>query len=69
MFQPLEDKTANDLWKQAAGWFRQDGNSVKQASRNGSTQEVMNAALTLKHPRQRWIAARVPAMNPAFAPR
>lgn len=67
MFQPLEARTANDLWKQAAGWFRQDGNAVKQASRNGPTQEVMNAALTLQQPRQRWIAARVPAMNPAFA--
>lgn len=67
MFQTLEARTANDLWKQAAGWFRNDGNAVKQASRNGPTQEVMNAALTLHHPRQRWIAARVPAMNPAFA--
>lgn len=67
MFHPLEARTANDLWKQAAGWFLQDGNAAKQASRNGPTQEVMNAAFTLQHPRQRWTAARVPAMNPAFA--
>ncbi len=67
MFHPLEAKTANDLWKQAAGWFREDGNAARQASSSGPTQEVMNAALTLQHPRQRWIAARVPAMNPAFA--
>jgi len=67
MFQPLEARTANDLWKQAAEWFRQNGNAMKQASRNGPTLEVMNAALSLQQPRQRWIAARVPAMNPAFA--
>ena len=67
MFHPLEARTANEQWKQAAGWFREDGNAAKQASRSGPTQEVMNAALTLQHPRQRWIAARVPAMNPAFA--
>ncbi|TLD71682.1 thymidylate synthase [Phragmitibacter flavus] len=67
MFQTLEARTANDLWKQAAEWFRQDDKSVRQASRNGPTQEVMNVALSLQYPRQRWIAARVPAMNPAFA--
>lgn len=67
MFQPLEARTANDLWKHAAGWFNQDGSAAKQASRNGLTQEVMNVAFTLDDPRQRWIAARVPAMNPAFA--
>jgi thymidylate synthase len=67
MFHPLESRTANDLWKKTAEWFRQEGNATSQASRNGSTREVMNAALALRDPRQRWIAARIPAMNPAFA--
>jgi thymidylate synthase len=66
MFQTQEATTANELWKLTASWF-QMGNSMNQASRNGPTKEVMHAALTLNDPRQRWIAARVPALNPAFA--
>lgn len=67
MFRTLEADTAHELWKQAATMFTDGGVAKRQASRGGNTAEVMNAALTLRDPRQRWIASRAPAMNPAFA--
>lgn len=67
MFRTLEADTANDLWKKAAFLFAEGALGTKQTSRIGNTTEVMNVALTLHDPRQRWIATRSPAMNPAFA--
>src|SRR5260221_2354225 len=67
MFQVLEAGTADALWLKAANWFTVGGLAVKQGSRGGLTAEVLCASLTLKHPRQRWITSREPALNPAFA--
>lgn len=67
MFHHLEATTANGLWQQAARKFGEGGLSVAQDSRGGTTHEIMNAALAISDPRQRWISARVPPMNPAFA--
>lgn len=67
MFQTIEANSADQLWIKAASWFRSDGLAVAQDSRAGQTSEVMRVGLTLEEPRQRWIASRVPAMNPAFA--
>lgn len=38
-----------------------------QSSRAGDTREILHAALTLRNPRARWITARRPALNIAFA--
>jgi thymidylate synthase len=38
-----------------------------QAGRGGSTQELLHAAFTIQDPRQRWVVARQPGLNPAFA--
>lgn len=67
MFHALHADTANDLWIKAAQCFCEGGEATRQSSRAGNTRELMNAALTLTNPRQRWIAARTPPMNPAFA--
>ena len=67
MFQTLEADCANDVWEMAAKWFLPNGICTQQSSRNGPTAEVLRAALTIRNPQQRWIASRVPAMNPAFA--
>jgi len=67
MFHHLEAKTANELWLQATRIFVEDGLPAAQDSRGGTTHEIMNAALAISDPRQRWISARVPPMNPAFA--
>lgn len=67
MFRVLEGHTADELWLKAAEWFGPEGVAAQQSSRCGDTTEVLHAALSLSDPRQRWIASRSPAMNPAFA--
>ena len=67
MFRVLEADTADELWLEAAAWFEPEGTAAPQSSRCGNTNEVLHAALSLVNPRQRWIASRAPAMNPAFA--
>jgi thymidylate synthase len=67
MFRVLEADTADELWLKAAAWFGPDGRAAEQSSRCGEMTEVLHAALSLADPRQRWIASRSPAMNPAFA--
>jgi thymidylate synthase len=44
------------------------GNGIRRhAGRGGSTRELLHAAFTIQDPRQRWVVARQPALNPAFA--
>jgi thymidylate synthase len=66
MFHIVEAETADELWRGAAQWFADEGVS-EQDGRGGLTAEVLHAGLSLHDPRQRWVASRVPAMNPAFA--
>lgn len=66
MFQVVEADTADDLWLKAAAWFESGGLARRQGSRCGNTIEVLNGALSLSDPRQRWIASRAPAINPAY---
>lgn len=67
MFHALECETADELWCEAASWFLPAGCATSQPSRSGDTSEVLRASLTIRNPRQRWIASRSPALNPAFA--
>jgi len=59
--------TANETWSLALGAFGDDGPSLRQPSRAGGTRELLHAVLSIADPRQRWIPARQPAINPAFA--
>ena len=38
-----------------------------QPSRGGLTREILRATITIKDPRQRWVASRKPPLNVAFA--
>lgn len=67
MFKVLNAKTADSVWLKCADLFLKGDDAVSQSSRAGSTVEILNAALCLEDPRQRWVASREPAMNPAFA--
>ena len=67
MFQVVEADTADELWLKAAAWFEPDGLAMSQGSRCGNMIEVLHAGLSLSDPRQRWIASRAPAINPAYA--
>jgi len=67
MFRVFEGRTANEAWEKVATEFRADNGLFGQASRCGPTREVLHAAISVGEPRQRWVAARNPPMNIAFA--
>lgn len=62
----FQARTADDVWCRAADAFR-DGKASAQPSRAGATRELLHSVLVVEEPRQRWIASRAPAINPAFA--
>lgn len=63
----FEGRTANEAWSEAAAAFLVEGQAQEQASRAGSTREILHAAFTIHDPLARWVLARRPAINPAFA--
>ena len=63
----FEGQTANEAWSEAAAAFGTEGVSREQESRAGATREILHAAFTIHNPLERWIIARRPAINPAFA--
>lgn len=67
MIQVFEGSTANDIWQMALAEVYHGKNSRQQTGRGGTTMEILHAAFTLTDPRQRWIVARYPALNPAFS--
>jgi len=62
----FKGKTANAVWMKAAKSFIENDHPM-QESRAGNTDEVLHSNFSISNPRQRWVASRVPAMNPAFA--
>ncbi len=68
MFSTFSAKNADELWRSLRDAFAtHDTAAAPQCGRGGDTNELLHAALTLDDPRQRWIAAREPAINVAFA--
>lgn len=67
MIKVFDGHTADEVWQLAVSEIRHDGNVKHQSGRGGPTQEILHAAFTIQDPRQRWIVARHPALNPAFA--
>lgn len=67
MFNTLECESADELWLEASKWFEEGGIADSQTSQHGQNAEVLNAGLSLKNPRDRWVAARTPTLNIAFA--
>jgi thymidylate synthase len=65
VFHVFEAETANEVWRKISVRLRDEG--VTQQSRAGPTREILRAAIGVRDPRQRWVVARVPALNPAFA--
>ena len=59
--------TADDAWCQAARVFLSDPTVSRQPSRAGPTRELLHASFYISRPRERWVLARRPALNPAFA--
>jgi thymidylate synthase len=58
---------ANEAWLQAVLVFSEPGLARRQPSRAGDTLELLHTAFEIADPCQRWVASRIPAINPAFA--
>jgi thymidylate synthase len=67
MIKVFEGATADEVWRMAAAELRHGNSTRRQGGRGGNTQELLHAAFTIQDPRQRWVLARQPALNPAFA--
>ena len=67
MIPSFQGSTADDVWLQVAQAFRLSCGVSCQDSRGGPTKEILHAAISISDPRQRWVVARRPAINPAFA--
>ena len=67
MFRSFEGATADHAWLQLADAFRKGDGVLVQPSRGGATKEILHTAITIRDPRQRWVASRQPPLNPAFA--
>lgn len=62
----FKGQSANEVWLKA---YRQlnDISDTPQESRIGLNHEILHAFISIKDPRQRWVTARKPAYNIAFA--
>lgn len=67
MIKVFEAKSADAVWRMAVAELLHGCDTRHQDGRGGSTQELLHAAFTIQDPRQRWVMARQPALNPAFA--
>ena len=73
MLPYFEADSAEEMWPQLLSAFKETRAAMRSDDQNlvegrgGSTTELLHAFLHLRDPRQRWITARRPAMNPAFA--
>jgi thymidylate synthase len=65
--EQFSGKSANELWTQVAARLASIENLPDQPSRVGATKELLHVGLSLENPRARWVTARQPPMNVAFA--
>jgi thymidylate synthase len=63
----FEGVSANDVWQQVAAALLNEEQASAQDSRLGSTREFLHTVVTIQDPRRRWVGARSPGINPAFA--
>ena len=63
----IEGRTADEVWREAAGRLQGRQGTLQQPSRRGDTLELLHTCLVVNHPADRWVLNRRPAINPAFA--
>jgi thymidylate synthase len=67
LFNRIDAKTANDAWQAAAELLRTGIDQHHSNPLAGGSREVHHVAISIEDPRQRWVFARRPPINPAFA--
>lgn len=66
MIRVFAGTTANEVWRAAAELLQRDSQLVANPLGGGS-RELHHVGLSIDNPRERWVFARDPALNPAFA--
>lgn len=67
MTHVFETDDANAVWQLAFDELVNGQHSTSQVGRGGGVVELLHTVMTIYNPRQRWIIARQPMLNPAFA--
>jgi thymidylate synthase len=67
LFHKIEAQTANEAWLEAAALLRPRITRLHANPLGGGSREIHHVALSIERPRQRWVFARRPPINPAFA--
>jgi thymidylate synthase len=62
-----QGNTANQVWLQIVNTHKNQLGSEPTQSRLGNMHELLHVGISINEPRQRWVSARIPALNPAFA--
>ena len=65
MIEVIDGKTANDVWKKAAGKLLAQEKTLR--GRNGDVFELLHAFVSIENPRQKWIYDRIPPISIGFA--
>jgi thymidylate synthase len=63
----IQSRNANEAWLQALDLLLNSPKATIAESRGGRTTELLHVTMTIDDPRQRWVVARQPGINPAFA--
>ncbi len=67
MIYTFDGETADQAWRLALAKLTSTDADEHQGSRSGPTRELLHAMFSVRDCRQRWVTARQPAINPAFA--
>lgn len=60
-------RTADEVWREAAQRISRGEGTLRQASREGDTLELLHTCFVVSEPTERFVVNRRPPMNPAFA--
>ena len=67
MIRLFAGRTANEVWRASARELLQPSSQLALNPLDGGSRELHHVAVSIEEPRQRWVFAREPAINPAFA--
>ncbi len=65
--QSFIGQSADECWRSAGTRLIQEFSGGVVDSRAGEVREILHATMAISDPRQRWVLARTPGLNPAFA--
>jgi len=67
VFHRIQAQTANDAWQAAVALLHPETAQLHANPLGGGSREIHHVAISIESPRQRWVFARQPPINPAFA--